>query len=152
MQQETLAQLYQKHPEARSEIAGSAGYAIFSNINTNIIFITTSGGYGVATNNASRHQTFMRMAGFGVGLGAGVRDMRLIMIFNKAHDLESFIDNGWDLSGQAGASAQSSDQGGHVNASKSIDFDIKTYQITQAGLSVEATIDGTKFWQDEELN
>ncbi len=152
MQQETLNQLYQKHPQARSQIASSAGYAIFSNINTNIIFVTTSGGYGVATNNASRHQTFMRMAGFGVGLGAGVRDMRLVMIFKKRHDFDSFVDNGWDLSGQAGAAAQSDEQGGHVNATQSVDADVITYQLTKAGLSIEATIDGTKFWKDDELN
>lgn len=152
MQRETLNQLYKKHPSSRKEIANSAGFAIFSNINTNIIFVSTSGGYGIAENNRSKQRTFMKMAGFGVGLGAGVRDMRLVMIFNKRHDFESFVDNGWDLSGKAGAAAQSSDQGGHVNAIKSADFDIKTYQLTQAGLSADATVDGSKFWKDEELN
>lgn len=152
MQQETLQQLYKKHPQARSQIANSAGYAIFSNINTNIIFITTSGGYGVATNNQSRHNTFMKMAGGGVGLGAGVRDMRLILIFKKRHDFESFVDDGWDVSGQAGVAAQSDEQGDHLNKTKSVDKDIISYQLTKAGLSIEATIDGTKFWKDEDLN
>ncbi len=151
MQQETLQQLYKKHPQARSQIASSAGYAIFSNINTNIIFITTSGGYGIATSN-SKKRTFMKMAGLGVGLGAGVRDMRLILIFNKKHDFDTFVDDGWDFSGQAGVAAQSDEQGDHVNATKSVDLDIITYQLTKAGLSIEATIEGAKFWKDEDLN
>ncbi|WP_251359691.1 YSC84-related protein [Kangiella sp. TOML190] len=152
MRQDALKQLYAKHPQARAEIAQSAGYAVFSNINTNLIFVSTGGGYGIATNRKNGQQTYMKMASLGLGLGAGLKDARLVMIFKKDHDFGSFVDNGWDLSGQAGASAQSDEQGGHAAAAKSVDFDVKTYKLTKAGVSAEVTIDGTKFWQDDELN
>lgn len=152
MHDKALADLYEKHPQARQQIASSAGYAVFSNINTNLIFVTTSGGYGVATSKIDGAKTYMRMAGGGLGLGAGLRDMRLIMIFRKAHDFDSFVDNGWDISGQAGATAQSDDQGGSVNVAKSVDFDIVTYELTKAGVALEATVDGMKFWKDPDLN
>ncbi len=152
MHNDALADLYQEYPVARQQIASSAGYAVFSNINTNLIFVTTSGGYGVATSKTNGSKTYMRMAGGGLGLGAGLRDMRLIMIFKKAHDFESFVDNGWDISGQAGATAQSDDQGGSVNVAKSVDFDIVTYELTKAGVALEASVDGMKFWKDQDLN
>ena len=151
MRNQALQELYKEHPQARQQVADAAGYAVFSNINTNLIFVTTSGGYGVATRKGGG-KTYMKMAGGGLGLGAGLRDMRLIMIFRKNHDLENFMDNGWDVSGQAGATAQSDDQGGSVNVIKSVDFDIVSYELTKAGVALEATIDGMKFWQDEELN
>ncbi|WIO73141.1 hypothetical protein QP938_07405 [Porticoccaceae bacterium LTM1] len=150
MRRDALQELYKEHPQARQQIASSAGYAVFSNINTNLIFVTTSGGYGVATSGGSK--TYMRMAGGGLGLGAGLRDMRLIMIFRKKHDFDSFVDNGWDVSGQAGATAKSDDQGASVNVAKSVDFDIVTYELTKAGVALEATVDGLKFWKDKDLN
>ncbi|MGS2722350.1 lipid-binding SYLF domain-containing protein [Porticoccus sp. GXU_MW_L64] len=151
MRSDALRDLYKEHPKARQQIADAAGYAVFSNINTNLIFVTTTGGYGVVTRKGGG-KTYMRMAGGGLGIGAGLRDMRLVLIFRKAHDLENFADNGWDVSGQAGATAQSDDQGGSVNVVKSVDFDIVSYELTKAGIALEATVDGMKFWQDKELN
>ncbi|UTW45600.1 hypothetical protein KFE80_01330 [bacterium SCSIO 12696] len=151
MRNNTLQDLYKEHPKARQQIADAAGYAIFSNINTNLIFVTTSGGYGVVTRKGGS-KTYMKMAGGGLGIGAGLRDMRLVLIFKKSHDLENFADNGWDVSGQAGATAQSDDQGGSVNVVKSVDFDIVSYELTKAGIALEATVDGMKFWKDKELN
>ena len=152
MHDAALKDLYEEHPLARQQIARSAGYAVFSNINTNLIFVTTSGGYGMATSKINGNKTYMRMAGGGLGLGAGLRDMRLVMIFKKAHDFDSFVDNGWDISGQAGATAQSDDQGGSINVAQSVDFDIVTYELTKAGVALEASVDGMKFWKDPDLN
>ncbi|MCV6604441.1 MAG: hypothetical protein OIF34_03980 [Porticoccaceae bacterium] len=151
MRSDALNDLYKEHPRARQQIADAAGYAVFSNINTNLIFVTTSGGYGVVTRKGGS-KTYMKMAGGGLGIGAGLRDMRLVLIFKKAHDLENFADNGWDVSGQAGATAQSDDQGGSVNVIKSVDFDVVSYELTKAGVALEATVDGMKFWKDKELN
>lgn len=151
MRVKALQELYKEHPIARQQIADAAGYAVFSNINTNLIFVTTSGGYGVVTRKGG-NKTYMKMAGGGLGLGAGLRDTRLVMIFRKNHDLENFADNGWDVSGQAGATAQSGDQGGSISVIKSVDFDIITYELTRAGVALEATIDGLKFWRDDGLN
>ena len=35
---------------------------------------------------------------------------------------------------------------------QSADLDIVTYQLTQAGLALEATVDGMRFWKDRDLN
>jgi len=152
MASKAIDDLYKTHPEAKGQMAKAAGYTVLSNINTNLIFVTTSAGYGVAVNKGSGGRTYLKMGGGGVGFGAGVRDLRLILIFKKSHDLQSFIDNGWDARGQLGASAKSGDQGGELNAAQSADLDIITYQLTQSGVALEATIGATKIWKDDELN
>ena len=46
MRNEVLSDLYKVYPRARAEIAAAPGYAVFSNININIIFASFGGGYG----------------------------------------------------------------------------------------------------------
>lgn len=152
MEQETLDDLYVKHPRARQQIQNAAGYAVFSNINTNLIFVTTKGGYGVAVDKPSGERTYMKMASGGIGLGAGVRDGRWIMIFNRQEDFDNFVNNGWDFSGEATAAAKSPSQGRVASRTRSMDQNVITYQLTEAGLALGVSLDGTKFWQYEELN
>ena len=43
------------------------------------------------------------------------------------------------------------DKGGAVGAEASVD-DVTIYQFTEAGLALQATLKGTKFWLDKDLN
>jgi lipid-binding SYLF domain-containing protein len=64
MAQRTLDRLYVAQPKARQAVAGAAGYAVFSNFGLKI-FVTGGGtGQGVAINNRTKAETFMRMASF----------------------------------------------------------------------------------------
>ena len=101
--------------------------------------------------NRSGKDRYMKMGEVGVGLGAGVKDFRLVLVFHTAEAMQRFIQQGWAFGAQADAAAKAGDKGGAVGAEASVD-DVTIYQFTEAGLALQATIKGTKFWLDTELN
>lgn len=151
MQQQVLQQLYQEKSSARQEVQSAPGYAVFSNANVNVILASFGGGYGVVTDNRNGHKTYMKMGEIGLGLGAGVKDFRLVIIFHNERSMTRFIEDGWAFGAQADAAAKAGDKGGAVGAEASVN-DMTIYQFTEAGLALQATIKGTKFWVDTDLN
>lgn len=151
MRSDTLSQLYSAKSSARAEILAAPGYATFSNANVNFILASVGGGYGIAHNNRTGNDTYMKMGELGVGLGAGVKDFRLVLVFHTPEALKRFIDHGWAFGAQADAAAKAGDKGAAVGAEASVD-DVSIYQFTEAGLALQATIKGTKFWVDNDLN
>lgn len=151
VRQDVLTQLYTKKASAQAEIANAPGYAVFSNANVNVILASFGGGYGVVQNNNSGAATYMKMGEVGVGLGAGVKDFRLVLVFHTEQAMQRFIKHGWAFGAQADAAAKAGEKGGAVGAEASVD-DITIYQFTEAGLALQATIKGTKFWVDDSLN
>lgn len=151
MRHEVLSELYQLKPDVRSQIASASGYAVFSNVNVNLIIASFGGGYGVVKDNRSGRTTYMNMAEVGVGLGAGLKDFRAVFVFHNQASLKSFIENGWTFGAQADAAAKASDKGGAV-AGEAVVNGISIYQLTKAGLALQATIKGTKFWKDAAMN
>ena len=150
MRATTLNTLYRDKPYAADTIERAAGYAVFSNANVNLLFASAGGGYGVVHSNNGQ-VTYMKMGEVGVGLGAGVKDFRLVMVFHSADAMQRFIEQGWAFAAQADAAAKAGDKGGAVGAEASVD-DVTIYQFTEAGLALQATIKGTKFWRDAKLN
>lgn len=151
MRQDVLSELYQLKPDVRSQIASAPGYAVFSNVNVNLIIASFGGGYGVVKDNRSGRSTYMNMAEVGVGLGAGLKDFRAVFVFHNPTTLKSFIENGWTFGAQADAAAKASDKGGAV-AGEAVVNGISIYQLTKAGLALQATVKGTKFWKDGTMN
>ncbi len=152
MKDETLARLYDEKPIAKEQIKKAAGYGIFSNINSNIFLLSTGGGYGVVIDNKSKKPTYMNMVTVGGGFGLGLKDFRGIIIFRKHEDMERFIEKGWEFGGQVDAALKSGDKGGAYSAAKSVDLDIITYQLTESGAALQATLQGTKYWKHKDLN
>jgi lipid-binding SYLF domain-containing protein len=93
----------------------------------------------------------MKMGEVGVGLGAGVKDFRLVLVFHTERALQRFIEQGWAFGAQADAAAKAGDKGAAVGAEASVD-EVTIYQFTETGLALQATIKGTKFWVDDKLN
>jgi lipid-binding SYLF domain-containing protein len=81
MRAETLAELYQTDPPARARIQQSTGYAVFSNVGVNVILLSAMGGSGVARDNRTGQDTYMKMISGGIGLGLGVKDFRGVFVF-----------------------------------------------------------------------
>jgi lipid-binding SYLF domain-containing protein len=150
MQEKTLSDLYKVKPHVKSEIASAPGYAVFSNVNVNVIFASLGGGYGVVTEKGGK-RTFMKMAEAGIGLGLGVKDFRAVFVFHDRATLDKFISSGWEFGGHADAAAKASDKGAAVGGEVLIDG-ITIYQLTESGLALQATVKGTKYWKDDELN
>ena len=151
MRDDTIAELYAKKPETKKLIKEAPGYAVFSDINVNVIFVSGGNGYGVVVDNDTKEETFMKMAHVGVGLGLGLKDFRAVFIFENKAALDKFVNKGWEFGGHADAAAKSEEKGGAASGAASFQ-DITIYQLTKSGISIQATIEGTKYWQDDELN
>ena len=152
MKNETLAELYQDKPEARSKVQKAAGYAVFSNINTNLFLFSSGNGYGVAVDNSNGKKTYMKMNFLGLGPGIGVKDFRAVFVFKNKQVMNDFIESGWEFGGHADAAAKSGDKGAAAGGEMYIENDIEIYQITEAGIALQATIAGTKYRKYAELN
>ncbi len=151
MRTQVLTDLYKLNPDARAQIAASPGYAVFSNANVSILFASFGGGYGVAENKRLKQTVYMKMGEAGIGLGLGVKDFRAVFIFKTQESLEAFINNGWEFGGHVDAAAKAGDKGAAVGGEALLNG-VTIYQITESGLALQATLKGTKFWKDSELN
>src|SRR5262245_50282951 len=152
MRADTLESLYRIHPAARDRIKAAGGYAVFSNIGTNVLLLSTGNGYGIARDNKTGGETYMKMLSLGVGIGIGVKDFRGVFVFANQGALNDFIEKGWDASGQADAAAKLGNEGGAAAGALTVAPGVDLYQITEAGLAIQATIQGTKYSKDDELN
>ena len=152
MRKEVLSRVYKEEPRARDEIAGAAGYAVFSNLGVNVILFSGGYGYGIAHDNRTGKDTYMEMASAGFGIGMGVKDFRAVFIFRDGEAFDQFIDHGWDFSGQADAAAKAGHKGGELSEALDVMPDVKVYQLTETGLALQATLQGTKYWKDSDLN
>src|SRR3974377_1944010 len=57
----TLQDLYKLEPASKTAIQQSAGYAVFDNMGTKILLISTARGAGIAVNSKTKKETFMKM-------------------------------------------------------------------------------------------
>lgn len=152
MREETLAKLYKEKPYVKDQIRNSSGYGVFSNINTNLFLLSTARGYGVVKDNKTGKQTYMNMGQVGVGPGLGLKDFRVIIIFNDPKALAAFVEKGWEFGGHADAAAKSGEKGAALGAEAYVDQGILVHTLTEAGAALQATVAGTKYWKDKELN
>ena len=180
-----IAQLVATNPALGEKLKTAAGYATFSQMNINLLLLSTANGYGMLVNNKAGKDTFMRMASLGYGVGAGIRDLRVIFIFTSPGVMQQFVEQGWQFGGGADAAAKYQNTG--VSADQSLKADVnfkdgtvaagsatdvsaraigqdaagasiaapggmEIYQFTESGVSLQATVAGTRYWKDSELN
>jgi lipid-binding SYLF domain-containing protein len=151
MREQVLSDLFAIKPSVKSQISKAAGYAVFDNANVNLLIASFGGGYGVVKSNATGKQTYMKMAEAGVGFGAGVKDFRVVFVFHNKEVLNRFVEQGWAFGAQADAAAKAGDKGAAAGGEVTVD-NITIYQLTKSGLALQATVKGTKYWKDEDLN
>jgi len=149
---ETLSRLYAAQPSAKSAIKKSAGYAVFSNMGMKILVAGGGKGKGMAVDNATGKETFMRMVEVQAGLGMGIKKFRVVFVFENRAILGEFIESGWQVGGQATAAAKANGEGEAFAGAMSISPGIWMYQLTDAGLALELTGKGTKYYKDKDLN
>jgi len=150
MKDKALKELYKVNPGAKAEIAGAKGYAVFGNTGINVLVVSSGNGAGVAYKNGQ--PTYMKMYSAGVGVGVGVKKFYAIFIFKTTQAYDNFVEEGWQAGAQADAAAEDNNQGDSVEGAISLSPDIELYQITSKGLAAQATIQGTKYWKDKDLN
>ena len=152
MAAQTLQDLYKMQPLAEGAIQKSAGYAVFNNMGTNVLLLSTARGAGIAVNCKTKQETFMKMISAGAGLGIGVKDYRVIFVFENDKAMARFLDSGWSGSGQADAAAKAGEKGGAYSGAVEIEPGVWVYQITKNGLALQLTLQGTKYYKDDDLN
>ncbi len=179
MKDTTLTELYSFNPDLRSKIESATAIAVFSNLDIHMGFLSTTRGYGIAVDNATGSETYMRMIRIGAGLGAGLKDFRAVFLFKDPATFQTFITSGWEFgtNGEAsviaggrtglalgvGATAQqhgveagvraqtgmgSLAGGGHASGG----VGMAIYEITKNGVVLHATLAGTKYSKDNDLN
>ena len=152
MARETLDKLYKMQPGAKKTISDSAGYAVFSNFGTKILFVGGGSGKGIVFDNKTKKQTYMKMIEAQAGLGFGIKKFRLVWVFQKHKDMYDFISSGWEFGAQTSVSAQLGEEGGGFAGAISVSPGIWLYQLTDDGLAFELTGKGTKYYKDDDLN
>jgi lipid-binding SYLF domain-containing protein len=148
----TLELLYKYAPKAKKMIQNSYGYATFSNVGINLVLLSAEGGIGLAHNNVTSKNIYMNMGSGGAGFGLGIKDFRAIFLFENKKVFDNFVNHGWEANAQADAAAKTKKHGGALNAAVTVAPGIRLYKLTQNGLALQATIQGTKYWKDGDLN
>ena len=152
MADQTLQELYKLQPTAQAAIQKSAGYAVFNNMGANLLLLSTARGAGVAVNSNTKQETFMKMISAGAGLGVGVKDYRVIFVFENDKALAQFLDSGWSGSAQTDAAAKAGEKGAAYSGAVEVAPGVWVYQITKNGLALQLTLQGTKYYKDDDLN
>ncbi len=147
-----LAQLYKAQPSAKAVIDKAAGYAVFRNFGLKIFVAGSGTGKGQAVDNKTKKETFMKMVELQAGLGFGVKKFTLVWVFESPEPLGTFINSGWELGGQTSVAAKAGEKGGAIQGAMSVSPGVWVYQLTDAGLALELTAKGTKYYKDDDLN
>jgi len=153
MKRNTLQELYSKKPETRSLVKNAAGYAVFSNINMQLLWFGTGNGFGVVVDNRTDKNTYMNMAEAGVGIGVAIKDFREVIIFNSREKLNKFVTSGWNIGTiQASAEAKYDEEGASAAGEANLDADVVVYQLTEKGISLRINLGASKYWKNDKLN
>jgi len=147
-----LARLYKSQPSAKAAVQKAAGYATFSNFGLKIFVAGSGKGEGVAVDNKTKKETFMKMLEIQAGLGFGAKKFSLVWVFDTPEALNSFVNSGWELGAQTSAAATTGDKGGSLQGAVPVGQGVWLYQLTDKGLALELTAKGTKYYKDDDLN
>jgi lipid-binding SYLF domain-containing protein len=152
MAQGTLNRLYKAEPNAKSAVDGAAGYAVFSNLGIKILVAGSGNGKGIAVNNKTKNETFMKMLELQAGLGMGVKKFSVIFVFDNEKAFNSFVNSGWQFGAQTTAAATTGNKGASMQGAVSVSDGVWMYQLTDKGLALEITAKSTKYYKDGDLN
>jgi lipid-binding SYLF domain-containing protein len=149
---ETLAQLYQSYPGTQARVQAAAGYAVFSDVGMKMFYGGAVHGGGLAVNNATKQDTFMKMIELQPGYGFGIENFRNVFIFDTADALNDFVNSGWEFGANAMAAVKSGTQGGGAAGGVVVSTGVTMYQLTQEGAIAGVSITGAKYYKDDALN
>jgi lipid-binding SYLF domain-containing protein len=153
MRELTLNKLYSLKPDTQQEVKNAVGVGVFSTFGAQLIITTTSNGYGIVRNNKTGKETYMRGFRAGGGLGIGVKDARVVAIFNDEKVLNDFVTKGWTFDAKGEVVGKVGGKGGDLISEKLLfGGKIKVYLHTEQGVLAGASLGGSKVWVDKDLN
>ena len=146
-EQETLKRLLANNADAKRLFEESFGYAVFDSRKFSFLF-TSGGGAGVAVERESGKRSYMKMLSGGVHVGGGVQYFQSVFLFENKESFESFVNKGWEASGDAAA----------VFGERALEGGVKfvqgkaIFQLNDTGIMLGANVAGTKYWKSSSLN
>ncbi len=145
-----MQSVYSTKPDVRAQVSAATGYATFDS--ASLVFgLGGGGGQGVVVDNANGRKVYMNMAEIQGGLGIGAKKSRMLFVFHSRHALSQFINKGWVAGVEASATATAAGKGGSAGGELSAGG-YSVYQLNEAGISLNATLKGMKFWVSPRLN
>ena len=152
MAMSTLDQLYAAQPSAREAIQKAAGYGVFSEISTKILLAGGGGGKGMVVDTISDQETFMLMAMLQAGYGMGITKSHLVWVFERESNLQDFVNNGLILGADVNLQVNPGVGGDMYQGAVQVQPGVWLYQLSDAGLALDLTVEGTKYFKDPDLN
>ena len=144
---DTLARLFDESEKAKELYDNAVGYAVFDNTKVTFV-ISGGGGSGVVVDKKTKARTYMNMGTGGLALGLGAQVYQVVFLFQDSKTFTDFVESGWSAEGSANAVAGTAG----ANAEASFVNGVAVFQLTQAGLLLQADISGTKYWKSDALN
>lgn len=146
MSKSTLETL-SKDASAEELIDSAYGHAVFDTTKGGFI-VTGAGGTGVAARKNGSRPVYMHMGAGGVGLGAGLENYKLVILFENEDVYEQFVDGQWT----AGTSAQAAAGRDGAAVVGKFNNGVAVYHLTDKGLIAQADVTGVRFWPSDRLN
>ena len=94
----------------------------------------------------------MKMISAGAGVGVGVKDYRVVFVFETDGAFANFLNSGWSGEAQTDAAAKTSKSGAAYSGAVNVAPGVWVYQITKKGLALQLTLQGTKYSKNDDLN
>lgn len=152
LSEKALQNLYAKVPSAERVIENCYAYATLSNTGMKLGIFGDAHGRGLAINNETGERLYMRMKEMGLGLGIGVKEYDLIFVIGTETAWNSFISGDIKFASSAEAAASDGVTGDSIEGASIAAKGVWVYQITKKGLTLDASIKGTKIYPDKKLN
>ena len=152
LSEKALKNLYEKVPSAERVIDECYAYATLSNTGMKLGIFGDAHGRGLAVNNETGERLYMRMKEMGIGIGLGVKEYDLIFVIGTEQAWNSFISGDIKFASAAEAAASDGVTGDSVEGASIAANGIWVYQMTTKGLTLDASIKGTKIYPDKKLN
>ena len=125
---------------------------MFASSGIKLGILGASHGRGLAHNNKTGEEIFMRMKEYQAGLGIGAKEYALIFAFIDKTAWDTFTSSDWSFGGQADVTADDGVNGGSFEGAVQAAPGIFVYQMTTKGLAVELSLKGTNYYRDKKLN
>ncbi len=146
MSKDTLS-VMRKDGTAGKLLDSAYGTAVFDTTKGGFI-VTGAGGTGVATHKGGGTPIYMHLGAGGVGLGAGLENYKLVILFENKDTYDKFVEGAWS----AGVSAQAAAGGDGKAAVGKFVNGVAVYHLTDKGVIAQVDATGVKFWPSDKLN
>ncbi len=146
-----LARLFKEQAGAKGLFDSAYGYVVFDSRKFSLL-LHVNGGSGVAINRKTGQRTYMNMLGAGLALGIGGKFYQEIIVFQDKKTFDHFVDNGWNKGWEGSADMSAIAWTGDAELSSQYNGGLAVFVLNDKGLLLDASISGSKYWQDDALN